>query len=78
MTRHLDAGTQIDATQGRTYSVRASTTDSTFQPRLYAYTPTFGFLDSGTARCAFTASLTGPVFIHLYDVSNLGGATFDF
>lgn len=63
---------------GKTYEVNVSTMNSGFAPRLYAYTESLGFLDSGTGTMRFTATANATVYVHLYDATNSAGADFDY
>ncbi len=68
----------VDVVQDQVYSMVITTTDPTFQTRLYAYSATFGYLDSGVDSMRFTARETGRIYLHAYDQANFGAATFDY
>lgn len=84
----LDAGTLDAAPLGRWYAVpvvagtayeaRVTTSSAAFQPRLYAYTETLGYVDAGTDTMRFTAGADGLVYVHLYDANNTAGPDYDF
>jgi len=68
----------IDVVQGQVYSMQITTTEPAFLTRLYAYSETLGYIDSGTDSMRFTAATTGKVYLHAYDQNGTGGATYDY